>query len=256
MTLQQPGQPRPTLARVIGDRLGQRPPLLPTRRSRSIAAVMIVISAATIAVIGVLVHGGSGPDALDRAVENLIKDQWATSIGHDLRGAAQLGSGPVATVLTALLCYTFLAQRRYSAALLVALAMPIAGGLSEFVLKPLVHRAANGFLTYPSGHATAVFALITCIALLLLAGHDVRAPRAFRIVLTVTVIALGCTVCVGLVLAHLHYFTDTIGGAAVGTGVTLAVAFAIDRATARTARRHARAAIPEQARDRVGHPGA
>lgn len=256
MTLRQQAGPRPALAAALGERLRLLPPLLPTVRSRRIAAALIVISVVVVAVIGALVHGGRLPSGLDRAVSNLLQRHRGTVAGNDLLAAATLGSSAIATALTILLAFVFLALRRYFVALLVALSVPIAAAVSESVLKPLVHRTLDGFLTYPSGHSTALFALITCIAIVLLASRDVAAPRALGVVLTVIAVAIGCALCLGLVLAHMHYFTDTIGGAATGTGSTLAVAFGIDFVTARTLRRPAMTPRAGQPADPVSQPRA
>jgi membrane-associated phospholipid phosphatase len=59
------------------------------------------------------------------------------------------------------------------------------------------------------------------------------------------VIAIGTAalVAIGMVAWHQHYFTDTIGGAAVGTGATLAAALLIDV----VAERRRRPAMPAPA---------
>ncbi len=49
-----------------------------------------------------------------------------------------------------------------------------------------------------------------------------------RVVLSVTALGMASLVGFGMVAWHEHYLTDTFGGAAVGIGVTLAVALVID----------------------------
>jgi membrane-associated phospholipid phosphatase len=148
-------------------------------------------------------------------------------------------------VLTAVLCYSCLALRRYRGAIMVAVAVPLASGITE-LLKHVIHRVYIDFLSFPSGHTTATFALITCIALLLIDPPATKAPASMRIVLGVLATGFGITVALGLVAAKFHYVTDTIGGAAVGIGVTLALALALDVAAARLERGEAAAVRPAE----------
>ena len=92
----------------------------------------------------------------------------------------------------------------------------------------------------------ATFALVTCIAVLLIDPPGTKAPVSMRIVLALLAFALGCTVALGLVAAKWHYFTDTIGGAAVGVGVTIALALALDRAGARRDQHRAASVVPAE----------
>jgi undecaprenyl-diphosphatase len=133
---------------------------------------------------------------------------------------------------------------------MVALAVPMASAITE-LLKHLIHRIYIDFLSFPSGHTTATFALITCIAVLLIDPPATKAPALMRIVLGVLAVGCGFAVALGLVAARFHYVTDTIGGAAVGIGVTLALALALDLLAARPDRSQTAAAVPaEPARSR------
>ena len=69
------------------------------------------------------------------------------------------------------------------------------------------HAADAGF---PSDHATAAFAIATAVAL-----RDRRLGAA--------VIALAAIVCVGRVALGVHYPSDVLAGAALGTAVSLAL---------------------------------
>ena len=68
-----------------------------------------------------------------------------------------------------------------------------------------------GLDSFPSGHATSVFAAAVALSLILPAW---RAP----------LFALAVLVCVARVLAGAHYPSDTLAGAALGSVVTLALA--------------------------------
>ena len=82
-----------------------------------------------------------------------------------------------------------------------------------------------------------MFALVAGIAVVLATGpRDGRALAGLRVVLAAGALALGCAVAIGLVIARMHYFTDTIGGAAAGIGVTLTVALGLDLVSDRRSR--------------------
>lgn len=218
-------------------------PLLPPR-FRPAAVVLLAACAVIVAVLGALVYHGASPDALDRAVLRALPAE-STPGGRNLAVIAQLGGSIPIALLTILLCYCCLALRRYRGAIMLAVSVPVTTCLTEFVLKPLIHRVYISFLSFPSGHSTGVFTLVAGIVVLLLTGPPAaRAPAALRAVLACCAVAVGGAVAAGLVIAHMHYFTDTIGGAATGTGVTIAVALAVDLAADRRARRRAAAAGP------------
>jgi hypothetical protein len=81
----------------------------------------------------------------------------------------------------------------------------------RLVLTPLIHRTHNGCLTFASGYPTAMFALVTCIVVLLADPPGSRLPGVFRIVLSLGALGLACTVALGLVVDQAHCCTDTIG---------------------------------------------
>ena len=208
-------------------------------RFRLAAFVIVAACCITVGVLGALFYHGSTPDALDKAVFRWV---WPHRAGLD--PLVSVGDTVPMTVLTAVLCYCCLAVRRYRGAIMTAVAVPLASGITE-LLKHLIHRIYVSFLTFlsfPSGHSTATFALITCVAVLLIDPPATRAPASMRIVLALLSLGFGVMVALGLVAARYHYFTDTIAGAAVGIGITLAVALATDQVIARLSRGHA--AVP------------
>ena len=209
-------------------------------RFRPAAIVIVAACVITLGVLSAFFHHGSTPDALDRAVFRMV---WPHRIGLD--PLAAVGDTLPMGLLTVVLCYCCLALRRYRGAIMVALAVPVASVITE-VLKHLIHRIYIDFLSFPSGHTTATFALITCIAVLLIDPPATKAPASMRIVLGVLAVGFGVAVAFGLVAARFHYVTDTIGGAAVGIGVTLALALALDLAAARLDRGQAAAALPAE----------
>jgi undecaprenyl-diphosphatase len=191
-------------------------------RFRPAAIVIVALCVITVGVLSALFYHGNTPDALDKAVYSRV---WPHRSGLD--PLAAVGDTVPMAVLTAVLCYCCLALRRYRGAIMVALAVPMASAITE-LLKHLIHRIYIDFLSFPSGHTTATFALITCIAVLLIDPPATKAPASMRVVLTVVAVGFGAMVALALVAIRFHYFTDTIGGAAVGIGVTLALALGLD----------------------------
>jgi membrane-associated phospholipid phosphatase len=232
----------------------QSPPeqLLPPRLRRA-AVIVIAICVVIFAGIGALVAHDSMPTGLDSAVWNALPFPWGPAGQHGAGAKMlnvmdiirQLGGPLPTTFLTVLLCYCCLAMRRYRAAILVAGSEIVASGLTEFVFKPLVGRTLGGSLSYPSGHATAAFALAVPVVLLLANAPGTRMPRSMRVVLSVTALGMASLVGFGMVAWHQHYLTDTFGGAAVGIGVTLGVALVIDFVANRRGREAPRAPVTE-----------
>jgi membrane-associated phospholipid phosphatase len=231
----------------------QPPEHLIPPRLRLAAGIVIAGCVVVLAGIGALVAHHSTPSRLDAAVWNALPFPWGPA-GQYGAGARMLNAmdivrqlgGPLPTTfLTGLLCYCCLAMRRYRAAVLVAASEIVASGLTEFVFKPLVGRTLGGSLSYPSGHATAAFALAVPIVLLLANPPGTRMPQSMRIVLSVTTLAMASLVAFGMVAWHQHYLTDTFGGAAVGIGVTLAIAMAIDFVAARRSQQAPREPVTE-----------
>jgi membrane-associated phospholipid phosphatase len=183
-------------------------PLLPADARRP-AAILGGGCLVLVAVLGIIsAHQGQG-DAVDRAV-----DSWVIGLGiplHTLSLVSRIGG--VTTLAVS--------------------GVALASALTEFVLKPLVHRTINGFLTYPSGHTTGLFALAAALAVVLLAPRGERPRPAVRIAAVAAAVVIASAVGVAMVGQNFHYFTDTVAGAAVGTGVVTGVAFLLDLPAAR-----------------------
>jgi membrane-associated phospholipid phosphatase len=148
-------------------------------------------------------------------------------------------SGQV-TVMAAVLALACVAVRRWRGAVLVAVAVPAAGALTEFLLKPFVGRLLSGYLSYPSGHTTGVIALAVTFAVLLADPTRPRLPAAVRLLLAALAVLAAGAVALAVVGLGLHYFTDTVGGAATGTAVVLLTALIIDSAADLLHRAHHR----------------
>ncbi len=195
------------------------------RRPAAIVAVCCLVLVVTLGIV--FAHQSHG-SAIDSAVDSWVMGLHIRSSTLEL--ISQLGDLPAMTVMTAALALGCLAVRRLTGALLAVIGVLIALGLTEDVLKPLVHRTitVDHYLTYPSGHTTALFALSTALAVVLLSPRSGRPHPAVRIVAVAVAVVLSCLVGIAMIGLDFHYFTDAIAGAAVGIGVVLATAFLLD----------------------------
>jgi undecaprenyl-diphosphatase len=132
-------------------------------------------------------------------------------------------------VMISVLVAACLVTRRWRGAVLAAVAVPAAAGLAELVLKPLVGRTLLGALSFPSGTEARVFAVAAVFAVLMADPVRPRIPAAVRLAAAVAVLLAAVAVGVAMVALNQHYFTDTLGGAAVGTAAALATALILDR---------------------------
>lgn len=103
------------------------------------------------------------------------------------------------------------------------------------MLKPYVNVGQAIVHSFPSGHATSMFALAAICAVLLVDPPRRRVPGVIRLLLVLMAL-LAAAVAAAMVAIGAHYFTDAVGGAAVGAGVVLACAFALDIVASRARR--------------------
>jgi membrane-associated phospholipid phosphatase len=106
--------------------------------------------------------------------------------------------------------------------------VPLAAAITEFALKPLFDRTIYGFLAFPSGHVTGVSAMAVSGMVLLTGPARPPVPAVLRWLASAVALLVVASVAVSVVIGHFHYFTDTIGGACVGTGTVLLTALALD----------------------------
>jgi membrane-associated phospholipid phosphatase len=211
---------------VDGIRLRLGRPLLaaPVRRW---ASAVLACCAILVAVLGLLFAHQAQADWLDRAIDAPVIT-W--SIGHPGLAVrlASPGSLIPAGALSAAIVIACLLTGRLNGAVLAALAVPVAVGLDESLLKPLFHRTYLGNLVYPSGHTTAMFAVAATVTVLLLVPPRPAKAKVLRIAIPAAACVLGCVVAVAVIGLRWHYFTDTVAGAAVGIGTVCGLALILD----------------------------
>jgi membrane-associated phospholipid phosphatase len=206
------------------------PPLLfpaARRAAAAVTAACVIVTAA----LGLLLAGHAQAGRVDGWIDGRLDARLGRH--PRLADVNYLGDPFWVVAICAAAVAALLVFRRYRGALLVAIAVPLAGGLTDHVLKPLVDRTNYGSLTYPSGHTTAVTAMAVAAVVVLTGPGRPALPAAARWLLSAALLALIPAIAVGLVIAHYHFFSDTIGGAGVGIAVVLGTALALDAAAAR-----------------------
>jgi membrane-associated phospholipid phosphatase len=194
------------------------------------AAALLAACLAVTAALATHFPGRGLPGWLDSAIDPRIQAELSR-FPVLLSWLPDLGTLRPVALITLALVLACMATRRWSGAVLAAVAVPAATGLTEYVLKPSVGEAiGQGF---PSGHATSMFALAAICAVLLLDPPGRLVPRALRLLLVLAALLLAAAVAAAMVAIGAHHFTDAAAGAAVGTGLVLACALTLDLVTSR-----------------------
>jgi membrane-associated phospholipid phosphatase len=209
---------------VIGSS-SARPLLAPS--GRPWAGALLACCAILVAVLGVLFAHQTRADGLDHAIDSRV---IAGLGGHRglLLWLAAPGSLIPAGVLCAVIVGACLLTGRLNGAVLAAAAVPVAVGLDEVLLKPVVDRTYWGNVVYPSGHTTAVFALAATVTVLLLPPPRPTKAAALRVLLPLAACVLGVIVAIAVIGLQWHYFTDTVAGAAVAGGTVCGLALLLN----------------------------
>jgi membrane-associated phospholipid phosphatase len=207
--------------------------------ARGLLAACVIV----VATLGGLTAHHARPDWLDARIDAAITARLASHPGV-VEFLVRLGNTRPAAVICAVLVLGCLALRRPRGAVLIAVAVPVAIVISEYLLKPLFARKLGHWLVFPSGHETVVSAMAFAVILVLTGPARPALPAVLRWLLAAVALAAMIALAPALITAHYHYFTDTIGGAAIGLGTVLATALTLDAVTARLARARAGDAGP------------
>ncbi|HEY2281318.1 MAG TPA: hypothetical protein VGI00_23415, partial [Streptosporangiaceae bacterium] len=112
-------------------------------RARPLAGGLLAGCVLLVAVLGIVVAGQSTADRLDRAVDTPLL-MWFTShqvLALWMAYPATLVPAGAVSLIAALAC---LARGWLRGAVLALLAVPVASGLNDALLKPLFHRTYGG----------------------------------------------------------------------------------------------------------------
>jgi membrane-associated phospholipid phosphatase len=200
---------------------GVRAPAALPRPVRVPLAVVSVLAAAVVLVLGLMFGGESTGTAFDEVARaNLI---WLPSpwfqIAQVIDFSAELVGG-VLVLGTLVLVFWHTGYRRAAVLAVVGTGLSVA---ATVVLKPLVGRTINdGFLSFPSGHTATATSLTLVVALVL--GQR----RAARTMLLITVPAAVAMAWSQIVL-NTHYATDTVGGFCTALAVVPPTAWVVDK---------------------------
>jgi uncharacterized protein (DUF427 family)/membrane-associated phospholipid phosphatase len=206
--------------------------LLPDRARRPAMALAAGFALLAI-VLGIVEHDSVKPGQIDGRVDGWVVGLFASHRDELVLTLRTLGSPLLVTigvVAAVLLC---LLARRLRAALLVAITVPLASGITEFVGKPLVGRRFWLFLSYPSGHVTGICALAVALIIVVSGPAAAGLPAVIRRGLPVLAAAAVLAVALAVVAGKYHYFTDTIGAVGVAGAAGLGTALGLDRLAAR-----------------------
>ena len=225
------------LQRVSG-REPVRQRLLPGRLHLS-AAVLLAVCVTVTAVLGT--HFSDLNPWLDSAIDPRIQSQLGR-FPTLLSWLPDFGTLRPVTLMTLALILACVTTRRWSGAVLAAVAEPAATGLTEYVLKPYVGQAIGQ--SFPSGHATSMFALAAICAVLLVDPPRRRVPGVVRLLLVLMALLLAAAVGAAMVAIGSHQFTDAVAGAAVGTGVVMAGTLTLDLVSSRARRASVAQSLP------------
>jgi membrane-associated phospholipid phosphatase len=185
-----------------------------------------------VVVLGVMFAYQSTADGFDRFIDDPIVKRLAP---HQtlLTWMQYPGTQAPAVVVSLGLALVCLLQRRLNGAILALTAIVIATRGDDVVLKHLFHRTYENALSYPSGHTSSVVVMATVYALLFVIPPQRPWTWALRLAGFAVLLAATVTTALGVIGLRWHYFTDTVGGAAVGIGTVCALALALDWVTAR-----------------------
>lgn len=191
------------------------------------AGVIAACCAVLVIVLGVIFAHQTAADRFDHAVDSPVIS-WLDRHPGLAGWLAFPGSLHAAVPLTAAVVAGCLLARRLNGAVLAAVAVPAAVGVNDGLCKPLFHRTYLGILSYPSGHAATMSALAATLVILLYVGPHSAKARVPRVVVWSAGWAAAVVVAAGVIGLRWHYFTDTVAGAAVGTGTACGLALLLD----------------------------
>jgi undecaprenyl-diphosphatase len=202
-------------------------PLLGPGPGRRWAWGLLAVCVAVVVAIGVVFAHQTTADGFDRAIDDPVIN-W---LGRDqtlLDWMEFPGTQVPAVVLTLALAAGALARRQLNGVVLAPVAIVIATQLDDWLLKPLFDRTYLGALSYPSGHTTSVVSIIAVYTVLFVLPPQDRRTAGWRMAGLAVLLALAVITVLGVIGLRWHYFTDTVGGAAVAIGTVCGLCLLID----------------------------
>jgi membrane-associated phospholipid phosphatase len=173
----------------------------------------------------------AGPLAVDRSWADAMRHAETPLLTHLALAFNWLGHGPGRALGLALVSLLLLRRRRWLALAAFAVAESLAPLIST-LLKALVDRSrpTDGLIhvagnSFPSGHVT--YAGATCVALVLLFTTPGTRRRLWWALAALGVVGMAWS----RTYLQVHWLTDAVAGALLGSGISLLV-FAVAQAAA------------------------
>jgi membrane-associated phospholipid phosphatase len=166
---------------------------------------------AAVAVLGLYLSMHPGLNPVDRLAFRVIPNEWTE---HRLLLLADFGR-PRVVIPAVAFCFFISLWWSRRRAITCVIAPLLAVGITEYIAKPAVGRLYGAVLCYPSGHMTAVAAVMSVFVL--------AVPPRFRGWALVIGVIVDSAVGVTLLLLRWHYLTDVCAGLLVSVGTTLIV---------------------------------
>jgi membrane-associated phospholipid phosphatase len=224
-----PSSPRTALpaARAVEHELRRDGVVARVLRSRldpkAATGLLLTIGLVVAALLGILVvqvRSGIGIVSIDRSI-NRWADAHATSLSDDvLHAVTNLGS-TVGVVVVGLVVTWFAGRGRFGTRNVFRYLLVIIAGqwiVTQLIklgvdrTRPVLGITAGLDGSFPSGHSAAAAATYTACALVLGIGRSRQAQAA----LTGAAVGIAFAVATSRVLLGLHWFSDVIGGLALG----------------------------------------
>jgi membrane-associated phospholipid phosphatase len=200
-------------------------PLLAAHLRRP-AVVIIVVALLVLTVLALRYAHQEAAGRLDRTLDIYLRTQLRRD--QRLTGALiTLVYLPRAAIVLAAVAGAAGLARRWSGVILTLGGTLSAVTITEVILKPLVGRLRYGHLTFPSGHTSAVAAIATATAILLLGAQRPRSV-ALRLLASLAAVVVAVSIVVALIAQHVHYATDTVAGCCVAVVTVLGLALILD----------------------------
>ncbi|HZV25668.1 MAG TPA: phosphatase PAP2 family protein [Acidothermaceae bacterium] len=199
----------------------------PLLARRGLAVVVVIGAALATVALGVRYGHTRTPGRVDRHLDAAIQRRLAGH-PHLVVRVVDLADPGSIIVICALLCALFLLLNRTRLAVLAIVGPGLAGGLVDFVLKPLFDRHLETMLSFPSGHTAATASLALVVLCAMIGPGRLQWPFLIRWLIAVAATAAVPIMAIALVGGGYHYATDTIGGLLVAIACVLSVALVID----------------------------
>jgi undecaprenyl-diphosphatase len=223
--------PASKATRAVGRQLGKQPrtrrflrsrldPQVATGLALTVAMLAFVLAGTIIGIVVWMVRANTGVVHVDLTIARWAAVRVSSTTDHVVAAVTQLGSTPV-VVLAGMAGAVYGLRRWHTTSIFWFLLIVVGGQFALMnLVKVLVERArpdihrltAISGSSFPSGHATAAAATFAALALVFGRG---RSPRV-RAVLSGIAVALAVAVACTRVLLGVHWFSDVVGGLALG----------------------------------------